>query len=72
MMIDVVLLLEETGRFALPDPIVETIACLPLFDAANLVVSCGPELAAWADTADVILLDRGRFDRGVELVARPW
>jgi alkylation response protein AidB-like acyl-CoA dehydrogenase len=60
---DLVLLLEETGRHALPEPIVETAAIgVPLFGAAG-TVAAGEELVPWADTADVIVSAAGRFER---------
>jgi alkylation response protein AidB-like acyl-CoA dehydrogenase len=63
-LVDLVLLLEETGRHAVPEPIVETAACgTILFGRADLVVTGGHELAPWADTADVIITGAGRFER---------
>src|SRR5207245_4382359 len=72
-MVDLVLLLEETGRYAAPEPIVETAAFgVPLLDRTNLTVAAGRELVPWADTAAVIVTAAGRFDPGaVELVACP-
>jgi alkylation response protein AidB-like acyl-CoA dehydrogenase len=71
-MVDLVLILEETGRSALPEPIVETAAYgVPLVGRADLTVTVGHELVPWADTADVIVTAAGRFERdAAELVAR--
>jgi len=71
-MADLVLLLEETGRTALPDPIVETAALgAALVDHAGQTLAAGHELVPWADTADVIVTAEGRFDRArAELVPR--
>jgi hypothetical protein len=72
-MVDLVLILEETGRCATPEPIGETAAVgVPLLDRTDLTVAAGWELVPWADTAAVILTAAGRFDPGaVELVACP-
>ena len=72
-MVDLVLILEETGRCAAPEPIVETAALgVPLLDRTDLTVAAGRELVPWADTAAVIVTAAGRFDPGaVELVACP-
>ena len=72
-LVDLVLILEETGRSALPEPIVETAAYgVPLVGRADLTVTVGHELVPWADTADVIVTAAGRFERdAVELIARP-
>jgi alkylation response protein AidB-like acyl-CoA dehydrogenase len=69
-MADLVLILEETGRCALPEPIVETAAFgAELLEGAGPTLSCGGELVPWADTADVIVTDAGRFERSeVELL----
>jgi alkylation response protein AidB-like acyl-CoA dehydrogenase len=71
-MADLVLILEETGRCALPEPIVETAAFgAELVDHAGQTLASGHDLVAWADTSDVIITAAGRFERGeVELVAR--
>jgi alkylation response protein AidB-like acyl-CoA dehydrogenase len=71
-MADLVLILEETGRCALPEPIVETAAFgAALVDDAGQTLATGNELVPWADTAEVIVTAAGRFDRAdVELVAR--
>ncbi len=61
---DLVLVLEETGRHAVPEPIVETAAFgAPLLERADLTVATEHELVPWADTADVIFTARGRFER---------
>jgi alkylation response protein AidB-like acyl-CoA dehydrogenase len=63
-MVDLVLLLEETGRFAVPEPIVETAAFgVPLLGRTDLTVATGHRFVPWADTADVIITSEGRFDR---------
>jgi alkylation response protein AidB-like acyl-CoA dehydrogenase len=71
-MADLVLILEETGRCAVPEPIVETAAFGATFvDAAGQTVTTGGELVPWADTADLIVTEAGRFDPAdVELVPR--
>jgi alkylation response protein AidB-like acyl-CoA dehydrogenase len=62
-MVDLVLILEETGRYAVPEPIVETAASgVPVFDRTDLTITLGHTLVAWADTADVIITAAGRFD----------
>ena len=46
------LILEETGRFALPEPIVETAAFgVPLFGRTDIVVGTAQRFVPWADTA---------------------
>jgi alkylation response protein AidB-like acyl-CoA dehydrogenase len=69
-MVDLVLILEETGRYAVPEPIVETAAAgMPVFERTDLTITVGHALVAWADTADVIVTAAGRFDRATaELV----
>jgi hypothetical protein len=60
---DLVLLLEETGRHAVPEPIVETAAFgVPLLGRADLTVAAAHEFVPWADTADVVVTAAGRFD----------
>jgi len=62
-MVDLVLLLEETGRHAVPEPIVETAAsAVPVLGRADLTVTIGHAFVPWADTADVIITADGRFD----------
>jgi hypothetical protein len=64
-MVDLVLVLEETGRYALPEPIVETAAFgVPLLGRADLSVGCAHSLVAWADTVDVVITAAGQFDPG--------
>jgi alkylation response protein AidB-like acyl-CoA dehydrogenase len=72
-MVDLVLILEETGRFAVPEPIVETAALgVPLLGRADVQATCGHTLVAWADTVDIILTSDGQFDRATaELTPRP-
>ena len=61
--VDLVLLLEETGRHAVPEPIVETAAIgVPLF-GTTATFAAGEELVPWADTADVVVTAAGRFER---------
>src|SRR3954470_3361649 len=71
-MVDLVLILEETGRYAVPEPIVETAASgVPVFDRTDLTIVVGHSLVPWADTADVIITAAGRFDRATaELTPR--
>jgi alkylation response protein AidB-like acyl-CoA dehydrogenase len=72
--VDLVLVLEETGRFAVPEPIVETAAWgVPLLGRCDLTIAASEHLVPWADTADVIFTGgAGPFERAnVELVARP-
>ncbi len=62
-MVDLVLILEETGRHAVPEPIVETAASgVPVFDRTDLTITIGHALVPWADTCDVIITADGRFD----------
>lgn len=70
-MVDLVLILEETGRCAVPEPIVQTAAFgRDIVDHAGQVLASGSTLVPWADTADVIVTGAGRFERAdVELVA---
>jgi alkylation response protein AidB-like acyl-CoA dehydrogenase len=72
-MVDLVLILEETGRCALPEPIVETAAFgVPFLDRVDLTVTADHSFVPWADTVDVIITAAGRFERdAVELVAHP-
>jgi alkylation response protein AidB-like acyl-CoA dehydrogenase len=72
-MVDLVLILEETGRYAVPEPIVETAAFgVPIVGRADLTVAADYALVPWADSADVIITAAGRFERSdVELVAHP-
>lgn len=71
--VDLVLVLEETGRHAVPEPIVETAAYgVPLLGRADLTVAAGEWFVPWADSADVIFTAAGRFDRpATKLVPRP-
>jgi alkylation response protein AidB-like acyl-CoA dehydrogenase len=71
--VELVLVLEETGRHAVPEPILETAAYgVPLLGRSDVTVAAGEYWVPWADTADVIFTAAGRFDRAdVELVARP-
>ena len=72
-MVDLVLVLEETGRFAVPEPVVETAAFgVPLLERTDVTVTTAHSLVPWADTADVIITAQGTFDPATaELVARP-
>jgi alkylation response protein AidB-like acyl-CoA dehydrogenase len=71
--VDLVLVLEETGRHAVPEPIVETAAYgVPLLGRADVTIAAGESYVPWADSADVIFTTAGRFPRDdVTLVARP-
>jgi len=71
--VDLVLVLEETGRFAVPEPIVETAAWgVPLLGRADLTVAAGEFWIPWADTADLIFTAEGRYERAeVTLTPRP-
>ena len=72
-MVDLVLILEETGRYAVPEPIVETAALgVPIVEHVDITVAADYALVPWADTADVIITAAGRFERSeVELIAHP-
>jgi alkylation response protein AidB-like acyl-CoA dehydrogenase len=62
--VDAVLLFEETGRHAVPEPIVETAALgAALFGDTSRTVAAGLELVPWADTADLIVTSRGVIER---------
>ncbi len=69
-MVDLVLILEETGRCALPEPIVESTTIAGSFlGRADVSASLGHTLVPWADTVDVIITHAGQFDRAdVELI----
>jgi len=71
--VDLVLLLEETGRHAVPEPIVETAAHgAPLLGRAGVTIAAGEWYVPWADSADVIFTAAGRFERdAVTLVSHP-
>jgi alkylation response protein AidB-like acyl-CoA dehydrogenase len=71
--VDLVLVLEETGRHAVPEPIVETAAFgIPLLGRTDLTIAAGEPWVPWADTADLIFTTGGRYHRDrVELVAHP-
>jgi alkylation response protein AidB-like acyl-CoA dehydrogenase len=71
--VDLVLLLEETGYHAVPEPIVETAAFgVPLLGDPAPVVATAHELVPWADTADIVITAAGRFDPAtIRLVPRP-
>jgi alkylation response protein AidB-like acyl-CoA dehydrogenase len=72
-MVDLVLILEESGRYAVPEPIVETAAFgVPLLGRTDLRVTTAHAIVPWADSVDVIITAEGRFDPGAsELVPRP-
>ena len=72
-MVDLVLILEETGRHAVPEPIVETAAFgVPLLGRGDIVVGTAQRFVPWADTATVLITEAGRFDpQAVELVPVP-
>ena len=71
--VDLVLVLEETGRHAVPEPIVETAAYgAPLVGRADVTIAASEWYVPWADSADVIFTAAGRFERDdVTLVPRP-
>jgi hypothetical protein len=71
--VDLVLVLEETGRHAVPEPIVETAAAgMPLLGDPNLVLASAHRLVPYADTADVVITAAGRLDPAtMELAPRP-
>ena len=71
--VDLVLLLEETGRFAVPEPIVETAAGIgPLLVSLDVDVAIGRELVPWADSVRLIHTARGvQKATEAELVPRP-
>jgi alkylation response protein AidB-like acyl-CoA dehydrogenase len=71
--VDLVLVLEETGRFAVPEPIVETAAWgVPMLGRADVAITASEHWVPWADSVDLIFTAAGRFERGeVELVPRP-
>jgi alkylation response protein AidB-like acyl-CoA dehydrogenase len=71
-MVDLVLVLEESGRFAVPEPIVETAAFgVPLLGRDDLTVATAHELVPWADTADVIITAAGCYEpAAAELIPR--
>jgi alkylation response protein AidB-like acyl-CoA dehydrogenase len=71
--VDLVLVLEETGRHAAPEPIVETAAYgAPLLGRADVTVAAAEWYVPWADSADVVFTAAGRFERdGATFVARP-
>ncbi len=62
--VDLVLVLEESGRHAVPEPIVETAAFgVPLVGRTDLTIATEHRLVPWADTADVIVTADGRYER---------
>jgi alkylation response protein AidB-like acyl-CoA dehydrogenase len=72
-MVDLVLILEETGRFALPEPVVETAAAIaPYVGRPDVCATFAHALVPWADTADIVITAAGRFDpRAADLLPRP-
>ncbi|HUI49412.1 MAG TPA: acyl-CoA dehydrogenase family protein [Acidimicrobiia bacterium] len=72
-MVDLVLVLEESGRSGVPEPVVETAALgVPLFGRTDVTVAAGHELVPWADSADVIVTRDGSFRReDAELIPHP-
>jgi alkylation response protein AidB-like acyl-CoA dehydrogenase len=71
-MVDLILILEETGRYAVPEPIVETATALPSFDRVDVTISGAHRFAAWADTADIVFTADGVFERATaELTPHP-
>jgi alkylation response protein AidB-like acyl-CoA dehydrogenase len=72
-LVDLILILEETGRFAVPEPIVETAAFgVPLLGRVDQQVAIAHEIVAWADSVDVIVTADGVFDPATaELTPHP-
>jgi alkylation response protein AidB-like acyl-CoA dehydrogenase len=72
-MVDLVLILEETGRYAVPEPIVETAAFgMPIVGDVDVTVAAADALVPWADSANVIITRAGRYDRdAVDLTPHP-
>ncbi len=72
-MVDLVLVLEETGRYAVPEPIVETAAFgVPYFHRTDISVTMAHALAPWADTVDLIVTADGTYERAsAELIPHP-
>jgi hypothetical protein len=68
--VDLVLALEESGRHAVPEPIVETAAWgVPLLGRSDLTIAAGRPWVPWADSADVIFTADGRYEPDrVELI----
>ena len=71
--VDLVLVLEESGRFAVPEPIVETAAWgVPLLGRSDVTIAAGEFWIPWADTADIIFTAVGCYERGdAVLTPRP-
>src|SRR3954470_4537652 len=71
--VDLVLVLEESGRFAVPEPLVETAAWgVPFLGRADVSVAASEFFVPWADTADVIFTAAGRYERSeVDLIPHP-
>jgi hypothetical protein len=71
--VDLVLVLEESGRFAVPEPLVETAAWgVPFLGRTDLTVAASEFFVPWADSADVIFTAAGRYERSeVDLIPRP-
>src|SRR4051812_40966981 len=60
-MVALVLILEEPGRHAVPEPIVETAAFgVPFLGRGALPLTADHTHVPWADTADVIVTAAGR------------
>ncbi len=80
--VDLVLLLEEAGRAALPEPLVETALLAPLLPAGHqaavaagdLLVAAAPEEAthvAGAASADLVVVDVGVYPTATEALVQP-
>jgi alkylation response protein AidB-like acyl-CoA dehydrogenase len=71
-MVDLVLILEETGRYAVPEPIVETAAFgVPIW-GPGITVSGAHEFVPWADTVDIVCTGAGSIDpAAATLTPRP-
>jgi alkylation response protein AidB-like acyl-CoA dehydrogenase len=71
-MVDLVLILEETGRYAVPEPIVETAAIgVHVTGRVDQAVTYGERYAPWADTADVVITAAGVFSGDRALTPHP-
>jgi hypothetical protein len=67
--VDLVLVLEESGRFAVPEPLVETAAWGVPFLGTGVTVAASEFFVPWADSADVIFTAAGRYERSdVDLI----
>jgi alkylation response protein AidB-like acyl-CoA dehydrogenase len=71
-MTDLVLILEDTGRYAVPEPIVETAAVgVPALGRVDQTITYGERYAPWADTADVVITAAGVLTGDLALTPHP-